>query len=418
MTVLPPSKRYCAVRLCDTTMAIYEYTARSADGKHLSGTIQAESDAAVARTLGERGVFPIAVKEQTSSTPLQRSGGKIRLRDLGVFYGQLADLLRAGVPVLRALDTLSRAIANRALAQLVRNVSEGVSEGKSLADALGEYPATFTRLHTSMVRAGEQAGFLEDVFTDLATFIDRQDDLRSKVRGAMIYPLVLVSIGSILIFFVLIYLVPQFQTVFSAMKNLPAPTRMMFTLSDFLRNYWALALVGSVVGILGAGSYIRSESGRLMWDRWKIKLPVIGNVTRAVCITRFCRILGTMLHNGVLILDALDISKGAAGNAALEENIAEAAKSVEQGQTLAEPLGKGGMFPKDVVEMIAIGEESNQLERVLLQVAETTDRRTQRSVDQAVRLIEPLILVFIAGVIGFIAVGLLYPIFTMSSTMK
>ncbi|HHH76547.1 MAG TPA: type II secretion system F family protein [Phycisphaerae bacterium] len=399
-------------------MAIYEYTARAPDGKEVVGTIQAESDAAVARTLGERGVFPIAVRAQANTFQMSIGGGKVRLRDLGVFYGQFADLLRAGVPVLRALDTLSKAITNRALAQLISNVSEGVSEGKSLAESMGAYPDTFTKLHTSMVQAGERAGFLEDVFTDLSNFIDRQDDLRSKVRGAMIYPMVLVTIGSVLIFFVLIYLVPQFQSVFSSMKSLPAPTRMMFALSDFLRGYWFIALVAAAAVSFGVWSFVRSKSGKLLWDRWRIRIPIAGKVTRAVCITRFCRILGTMLHNGVPILNALDISKGAAGNAALEENIAQAAESVEAGQTLAEPLGKGGMFPVDVVEMIAIGEESNQLERILLQVAETTDRRTQRSVDQAVRLIEPLILVFIAGIIGFIAVGLLYPIFTMSRTLQ
>ncbi|HAU39280.1 MAG TPA: pilus assembly protein PilC [Phycisphaerales bacterium] len=397
-------------------MPLFQYIARAADGQEVAGTLDAESEEAVVRSLDERKLYPVRVTEQS---PLRRAmrGGRVRLRDLSVAYGQLADLLRAGVPLLRALETLVRAATNAALAKAIAQVRDEVAAGKTFTDALSDQPRTFNPLHAAMVRAGERAGFLEDVLANLAEFLERQDELRAKIHGAMIYPVVLAVMGIAVTTGILVGVVPRFRTFFAGI-TLPAPTAMLFALSAALTEHLALLLVilAAVIGAVTA--FFRSPTGRRAWGRWQLRVPLMGKVIRLLGITRFCRILGTMLHNGVPILQALAISKDAAGVGPLTDAIEQAAENVKAGDTLAEPLNRSGLFPAEIVEMIAVAEESNQLEKVLVQVADTIERRTNRQVDTAVRLIEPLILVLMAVTIGFVAVGLLYPIFTMAGLMK
>ena len=397
-------------------MAEYRYIARTAAGEEVTGVMQADSETAVARTLDDRSLYPVRV---TEAVPRARglAGGRVRLRDVSVMYGQLSDLLAAGVPMLRALETLIKAVANPRLAEVIRRVRDDVSAGKTLADALARHPGVFPSLHSAMVHAGERAGFLEDVLANLAAFLERQDDLRSRVRGALIYPVMLTLIGTLAVLGMLIFLVPKFQPVFADIPK-PLPTMILFALSDLLVAQWPLLFGLIALVVFSVWTLVRSESGRRVWDRWRLKIPVFGKAILMVGITRFCRILGTMLANGVPILQALSISRDAAGSTLLAENIEKATENVRKGEPLASPLKAGGLMPPEIVEMIAVAEESNQLEKVLVQIAETFERRTGRQVDQAVRLIEPLVLVLIAGIIGFVALGLLYPIFTMAQTMK
>jgi len=398
-------------------MATYEYIARTAGGEKVTGEMQADSETAVVRTLDERQLYPVRVSEQAEQHIVSGRGRRIRGRDVGVAYGQMADLLNAGVSMLRTLETLARAGANRNLCEVFLRVRDDVAAGKTLAEALGVHPSVFTPLHSAMVRAGEHGGFLEDVLSNLADYLERQDELRSRVRGAMIYPVVLTCIGALLITTVLVALVPQFKPFFANVPK-PMPTVVLFALSDLLVEQAPLLLGLIVLAVLGIRALLRSEFGRDLWDRWRLRLPLFGRTMRMVSITRFCRILGTLLANGVPILQSLAVSKDATGCAVLAGSIATAAESVKAGEALAGPLARSGLFPEEIVEMIAVGEESNQLEKVLLQVAETVERRTARQVDQLMRLIEPLILVLLAVAIGFVAVGLLYPIFTMSRTIQ
>lgn len=377
--------------------------------------MQADSETVVVRTLDERSLFPVRVDEQQAVTS-RHHGGKVRLRDVGMLFGQLADLLRAGVPLLRALETLSRAGLKDSLTRVIQAVQEDVADGKSLADAVAARPEAFTPLQAAMIRAGEQAGFLEDILANLSEFIERVDELRSKVRGSLIYPIVLAVIGSVVIVGILIGLVPQFKPLFDGIP-LPMPTVVLFAISDLLRGQLFLLISAVLLVWVGVRSFVRSEFGRSAWSRWQLNIPVVGPAIRMVSITRFCRILGTMLANGVPIIQALNISKDATGSDVLARCIADATESVRAGDPLAEPLRKSGLFPPEILEMIAVAEESNQMENVLVQIADTVERRTNRQVDQAVRLVEPLMLVLMATAIGFVAVGLLYPIFTISQTL-
>lgn len=397
-------------------MATFEYIAKSSSGEEVSGVMRGDSEQAVVRTLNERSLFPVRIEEQVEQVHL---GWRVRIRqrDVGVMFGQLADLLRAGVPMLRALETLVRAGIGGRLVQVVVEVRDEVSGGMALADAMEQHGEAFKPLHAAMVRAGERGGFLEDVLTNLSGFIERQDELRSRVRGAMIYPLVLVVIGTTLLLAILVFLVPQFKE-FIPVETRPAPTAILFAFSDLLVERQFLLLGFLILGVLGVRFLLRSRFGHAWWDRWRLKIPFTGKIVRMVGITRFCRILGTMLANGVPILQALAISRDATGCDALAVAIDEAGESVRAGEPLAQPLKASEFFPAEIIEIIAVGEESNRLENVLVQIADTVDRRTERQVDQAVRLVEPAILVLMAIGIGFVAVGLLYPLFTLGEAMR
>ncbi len=398
-------------------MATYRYIARTGAGEEVTGVMQAENQAAVVRSLDEKSLFPVRVAEEKLRQGLSLGGGRVRMRDVGTLYSQMADLLRAGVPVLRALEVLARALPPGALKREVLRVREQVAEGRPLADALGERPDAFAPAHVAMVRAGERGGFLEEVLANLAAFVERQDELRAKVRGSMIYPLLLLTVLSAVLIAALVWLVPQFAEFLEEAEK-PWPTKVLFGISALVRGHWMAALVVAAGAIGGGWAAFRSEAGRRAWEHARLKLPLFGRAIRMVSITRFCRVLGTMLASGVPILEALRISKDATGSDVLAESIEGATENVRAGEPLAAPLASSGLFPAEVIEMIAVAEESNQLEAVLVRIADVVEQRTNRQVDLAVRLIEPLILVVMAAAIGFLALALLYPILLMATSLS
>jgi general secretion pathway protein F len=396
-------------------MARFEYIARNSSGQRTAGALEAVSEAAAVRALDEQRLFPVRLTEQVETGGA--SGVRVRTRDLAIFYEQLADLLKAGVPMLRAIDTLIRTHPRGGLNRVLVQVQAKVSDGKSLAEAMGDQPAVFNTLQTAMVRAGERGGFLEEVLMNLAAYLERQDDLRLKVQGAMIYPVLLITAGIFAVTVCLIWLVPKFKPLFEGMP-LPVPSRILFAASDSVVEHWPATLAAGFLLAVGIGMYFSTPSGRASWHRWQLRVPVVGKTLLMVSLTRFCRILGTMLASGVPILQALQISRDAAGVPKLAAAIDDAAESVRQGQGLTPPLRRSGVMPEQILEMMAVAEESNQLEKVLLKVADTVERRTNQQVDQAVRLLEPVILVVLAGAILFVAMGVLYPIFTMARSIK
>jgi len=394
----------------------YQYVARTVAGEEVAGQIQADTEAAVVRALDERRLFPVRVQEKAAEAKAFGSR-RIKPRDVGVLYSQLSDLLKADVPVLRALEILTRSTANKRLAALINSVREKVAAGEPLADSMAQHPAVFTPLHVAMVKAGERAGFLEEVLANMADFIERQDELTSKVFGAMVYPMVVVSAGLLVVSAVLIVLVPMFKPMLADVPNKPVITTMLFWLSDAVRNAWPVLVAGAVFGVASLWGFMKSAVGRRKWDRWRLKLPLVGRAIQLVAITRFCRVLGMMLKNGVPMLQALAVSKDATGSIVLADAIEKAAENVRAGQPLATPLAASGFFPLQIIEMISVAEESNQLEKALLQIADTVERRTGRQVDLAVRLIEPLILVLLACGVAFFGVALIYPIFSLAGSL-
>jgi len=397
-------------------MARFEYIARTPTGQRTSGAVEAASEAAAVRVLDEQRLFPIRVIERAEQEGGSR-GVRIRAGELAALFEQLSDLLRAGVPMLRAIDTIARTHSRGSLGPVLREVQAKVAQGKSLSDAMGEQPGVFSGLQLAMLRAGERGGFLEEVLMNLAGYIERHDELRSKVRGAMIYPMLLMAVGVFAIAVCLIWLVPKFKPLFEGV-SLPLPSTLLFAASDMVVEQWPTTLAVGCLATLGAILFLGSDSGRSLWAQWQLSIPVIGRTILMVSLTRFCRILGTMLASGVPILQALQISRDAVGAPRLAAAIDEAAASVREGQGLTAPLRRSGLVPEQILEMMAVAEESNQLEKVLLKVADTVERRTNQQVDQAVRLLEPLILIVLAVAIMIVALGVLYPIFTMARSIR
>ena len=399
-------------------MPSFSYRAMSDSGKSVAGVLTAENYQVALRMLDEQALYPIKVTEGITEGALLIGGRRrVKARDLTTFYSQLADLLRAGVPMMRSLDVLSKQSGGRVLSNVVKELREDVAGGMSLGDGMGKHPRVFSPLHASMVNAGEQGGFLEDVLQRIAIFSEKQDELRNKVIGAMIYPLILVIVGSLVITMIMLFVVPQIRP-FLRPETFNPLTVIVFWACDFLiERYVTLILcVGTVVGI----SYwvTKTEWGHRRFEIFKLRAPIMGNIVTMVAICRFCRILGTMLHNGVPILQALKISKDSAGNSILADLIEEAGDSVKKGAALSKPLGDSGLFPPVVVDMIAVAEESNNLETVLVQIADTNEARTARQIDLGVRVLEPILLAMMAGMVFCIAIALLLPILTMGSGIQ
>jgi len=400
-------------------MPTYRYKAIDGQGKTTAGSLVAENQQAALSMLDDRALYPVEVREggEAQQASILGAPRRVKLRHMVVFYGQLADLLKAGVPMLRSLDILSKQTSNPVLSEISREVREDVAGGMSLADAMGKHGHVFLDLHVAMVRAGERGGFLEDVLHRISVFVERQDELRNKLVGSLIYPAILVVVGTTLVTLLLTVVVPQLRPfIVKAEPNVL--TLIVFALCDFLVAYGVYLLLLLFAAVVSAVFFTRTDAGRLQLDMWKLKMPILGKTLVMIALCRFCRILGTMLASGVPILQALRISRDSAGNEILAAEIDKATENVQKGGQISEPLSQCALFPLDIVDMIAVAEESNNLENVLVQMAETNEVRTARMIDMGVRLVEPLLLVIMAGMIGTIAVALLVPILSMSASMR
>ncbi|MEX0703288.1 MAG: type II secretion system F family protein [Planctomycetales bacterium] len=395
-------------------MPDFAYTARELSGQHVAGVLTASSKHDALGALAARQLFPVRVEPtDAADTRKRRITRRVSGRHLVVFYTQLSDLLRSGVPLLRSLELLEKQTTNGTLKLVLQDVREHVAEGTRLADAMHHHGRVFGDLAVSMVRAGEEGSFVEDVLQRIANFTEHQQELKNRVVGAMIYPAFLSVAMVLVVTGMLVFFVPKFQPIFdkqASQGSLPWATTALMAMSEFAQQYWMIGLLAAA----GAGywlySWLRTEQGRLRLDQFRIRAWGLGPIVRSLAIARFCRILGTLLHNGIPILQSMRIAKDATGNVVIAEAIGEAAENVSEGKSLAGPLAHSGQFPEDVVEMIAVGEEANNLEQVLINIADNMERRTNRLLDMFVRLLEPALLTLMAGVVLFVVVALLLPI--------
>jgi type II secretion system protein F len=405
-------------------MPQFAYKAKKEDGSLVTGTLQAESERSALDSLGRMGVFPMEIESRDEDKPRdaeapRQTHRKVKPADVALFTRQLADLMRAGVPLNRALHTLSAQTTNLTLAETISDIEKQVSGGATLHEALGRFPKIFSGLYLSMVRAGETGGFLEDVLHRLALFIEKDQELRSRISSAMAYPILLIIIGTFAITFLMVFFIPRFSEIFKRMgDSLPLPTQIVMAISYFLRDYWMVAAAGVVALIFGWTRLLAMSRGRRMVDRFKIRLPLFGEIVKKNAVSRFTRTLGTLLKSGVSILSALEISKSAMANAVLMEDIDEASAGVKQGKGLAEILRGSRYFPAMVIDMIAVGEEGGNLDEVLINVADSYDVQVERAVRVFVALFEPALLLVMATLVGFIVIAMLLPVFTLSSMVK
>ena len=401
-------------------MPEFTYTARSIDGTKVSGSMTANTERDVIGALSKQSLFPIEVQTPQEKKSISFGSG-VSDQKIAVFYEQLASLLNNGVPLLRSLSILRAQTKIPTLKAAMDDVIRRVEDGENLSDAFGRHPKIFSEMAVNMARAGAEGGFLEDALSRVAKFTEQAAELRGRTIGAMIYPAVLFSMGTVIVAVLLVYFVPKFESMFVTLRakgNLPWVTEMLLAFSTRIQ-FWGLPVLILMLVVFFTIRYqMQTPRGRLIFDGLKIKLPMLGGIFLNLSVARFCRVLGTLLKNGVPILKALEISREAAGNKVLSAAIAKASENITAGESLSVPLKKSGHFPHDVTEMISVAEESNSLDSVLVNISDGLEKQTIRRLDLMVKLIEPLMLMVMAAIVLVVVVALLLPIMQMGSALE
>jgi general secretion pathway protein F len=399
-------------------MPDFAYVARDMKGQRKTGTVTANSQRDAISQLDALALFPVEIKAASgqSTVRTKRVSGQVMVNA----YNQLAALLRSGVPLLRAMTVMSQQASKPALKSVLEEVKLRVEDGEPLPAAMARFPRVFNDMAVNMVRAGTEGGFLEDALERVASFTEQQEDMKGRAMGALAYPIFLGCVGSSIVMVLIIFFVPKFEPLFTTLREkgqLPWATDFLLDFSNFLQNYWWLILGAIAVSVLAAINYLKTESGKVWMDWAKIKVPMFGPIFLNLAVARFCRVLGTLLNNGVPILKSLDISRNAAGNRILSTSIQRASENITAGEKLATPLAASGHFPAQVTEMIAVAEESNTLDKVMVQISDSLERTTFRRLDIMVRLLEPLMLLVMAGLVFFIVLALMVPLLNSSGAV-
>ncbi len=409
-------------------MPVFAYRGLAANGRSVAGVIDADSARAARGKLRELGVYPTDLAEEASRAgaprPLLKSfvpvfRRKIPPTELALMTRQLGALLGAGVQLVEALGALAEQAPRQATRKMLSQVREAVREGSSLADALAVHPDIFSDLYVGMVRAGEAAGALEAVLERLAEYSERQAEFIAKVRGALSYPIIMMCVGFGIMAFLVTYVVPQIATIFQQQHAaLPAMTRALIALASFLTNYWwvlLLAIAGLVGGVSAA---LATKAGRRFYDTWLLKIPYLGpTVVRVIC-ARFARTLATLLASGVQLIPALQAVRRVVTNGLLADAIDQSREEIREGHGMGQTLARSGLFPPLLSEMIKVGERSGELERMLERVADNYEREVENSLRQMTTMLEPLMTIVMAGVILFMMLAVLLPIFQLNQLMQ
>ena len=392
-------------------MPDFAYIARNSGGQRVEGVMSAGTEREAVATLTTRQLFPLEVK--IAAGQVQRTTGRrVRPQAMAQFYLQLAALLRSGVPLLRSLEVIGKQSTNPALAHTIDDLHARVTDGESLAEAMKRHPKAFNELATSIVRAGGEGGFLEEALERVAKFTDQQAELKSRVMGALAYPIFLAVFSVSIVSVLVVFFVPKFEALFNKLRargELPFLTDWLLWLSNTISSYGLLIALAGVLLVLAIRAQLATDEGRWFLDRMRLKAPQAGTIYRNLAVSRFCRVLGTLLSGGVPIVRALKISADSTGNRVLAAAVNDAAENITAGESLAEPLQASVQFPSDVVEMVGVAEQSNTLETVLTDIADSLERQTWRRLDLFVRLIEPLMLLVMASAVLVIVVALLLP---------
>ena len=394
-------------------MASFDYIARDAAGRRVKGRVEAASEAVLLSDLAAKGLAPIRV----DAARARATGRRVGVRALSASYRQLSELLRSGVPLLKALRLLGRSKSNAALASAWNEVADAIASGERFADAMSRHPRVFAPVHVAMVRAGERGAFLEPVLARLATLLEQQADLRGRVIGNLMYPAVLLLVGAGVVVASLVFFVPKFQDFFDKLPSLPLATRVLLGASEILtRHAFALAFL-LAAAVAATVVLLRKPAVRYWLSEQLMRVPLLGPLFSSIAVARFSRMLGTLLENGIPMLQAIEIARDSAGNPVLSRALDRAADSVRQGEQLSRPLADSGLFSEDVVEIISVGESANTLPSVLVRLADTLESRIDRSLSMLLRLMEPAMLLAIAAVVMFIFLALVVPMMQLSSQL-
>ncbi len=429
-------------------MPTFVYQAKDKKGARVEGTIDADGRSAVVTRLQQMGYFPITIKQggkgpakataqRTTKTAVKKAvtkesarpkeapesfassfrSRKIKAGDVAGFNRQVADLIGAGIPLVKALGILKKQTTNEKLKQVITEILEDVQGGETFADSLKKHPKVFSKLYVAMVKAGEAGGMLDDVLNRLADMSEEEEQLRGKIKSAMAYPTVMILAGGGALFVMFSYVVPKITATFEQLQQtLPAITLTLITISEAFQNYWYIILIGMALAVFMFVQFTRTQEGKLLWHKTQLRLPLIGSLVRKREVARFSRTLGSLLQNGVSILAALDIVREVVDNMVMKDEVDKVVEEITQGSSVARPLEGSQVFPPTAVNMIAIGEETGRLPDVLIRVSESFEGEVDRAVRALTSLIEPIIIVAMGVVVGFIVIAMLLPIFSLDPT--
>lgn len=396
-------------------MPNYSYVAKSSDGRTINGTIEADNESRIIDSLRKQNLTIISIKEVRKVKKRGDPGRKVKSEDLVIFSRQLATMVDSGIPLVQALDILSEQMEEKGLKEIINKVRDDVETGSSLSEALNKHPKVFSELFINMVMAGERSGMLDDILDKLAGYLEKMDALRRKVKSSLVYPAMVVSMSGLITLVLILKVIPTFKGIFSTLGGeLPLPTKILIGVSDWSRHFFPYIVVTSVLALVGFKKYISTEKGKLQFDQILLKLPVFGILFRKVAVAKFSRTLSTLVRSGVPILDSLDIVGKTAGNKVIEAATVKVRLSIREGENIASPLAKSGVFPPMVVRMIAVGEQTGELEKMLGKIADFYDEQVDNAVSGLTSMIEPLVIAFLGIVIGSIVIAMFMPIFKLS----
>jgi len=403
-------------------MATFEYTVRDRLGKIFSGNMDGDSKETVITRLREMNYFITKITEKKKTFLLSTDiafFSRIKLRDMTVFYRQFATMVNAGLTLVSSLDILSEQVENKSLEKIIKDIKADVEAGTTLAEAMSKKPQVFSELYLSMIRAGEIGGVLDEILNKIADLIEKEYALRQKVKSAMAYPLFVTGAAVLMAIFMLTFILPQFVGVFAQFGGeLPFLTQMLVTMTYLFNRYWYIFFIVFAAIIVAFLAYIKTPNGNKIFDKFKLSAPIFGEINRKTAIARFTRILGTLIKSGVPILEALSVSSNAIGNLIISSAVLGAKTKIKEGQSISSPLATSGVFPLMVTQMIMVGEESGELEEMLLNVAKFYDDEVDRAVEKLTAIIEPVMMLGISLMIGVMVIAMYLPIFNMVNLIR
>ena len=395
-------------------MPIFTYSARPATGGEMqTGELELPTKDEVLAHLHRQRLIPVSVREKPKDIKISFGSG-VGTRDIVIFTRQFATMINSGLPLVQSLDILAEQTENEALRKTISEVLYDVESGHTLADAMGKHEKIFTQLYVNMVAAGEAGGILDTILLRLATFLEKNDALLRKIKGAMIYPAVIFSVAGGAIVILLAFVIPTFQQMFAAAGiPLPLPTRIVIGMSAFLQAWWWACIIGVVGTVVGIRTYYKTPAGNLMIDRILLAMPILGDLQRKAAVSRFTRTLGTLVSSGVSILEGLEITAKTAGNRVIHDAVMGSRASIAGGETIAGPLKESGVFPPMVVQMINVGEQTGGLDEMLTKIADFYDEEVDAAVEALLAAMEPIMIVVLGVIVGGMIVAMYLPIFDM-----
>ena len=404
-------------------MGTFQYTATDRAAKIIQGSMEAADERAVVTWLRANGYYPIKIGQPGAVA--EPGGGLVRLptrfgrapstQDVLAFTQQLSTLLEAGMELDRSLAILLDLTDNQRFRSILRGILADIQSGSSFADSLAKHPRLFSRLYVNMVKAGEASGVLEVILSRLAGFLERAKAVRDEITSAMIYPLLLLLVGGGAVVVMMNFVIPRFAQIFADTKQImPLPTRILLAISTFTTSYWWIFLGLIVVGWIALRAYLQTEQGRMRWDQWKLEFPLLGGLIREIEVSRFARTFGTLLQSGVPVLAAVSIVKETITNRVIAGAMSRLQEGAKRGEGISSPLRATGAFPSFSIHMTKVGEETGKLEEMLIKVADTYDERVRRTVKRLTSLLEPVLILSLGAIVGFIVLSMLLAIFSIN----